>query len=87
MVKWIWKLYTQKDSLWARLLSAKYLKDGDFFKSKDKGVPALQKHPQDQALVQMGGGAIHMVGDGKLTKYWDDVWITSPPVNWLSKSV
>jgi hypothetical protein len=37
MVKWIWKLYNQKDSLWARLLTAKYMKEGDFFRSKDKG--------------------------------------------------
>jgi hypothetical protein len=26
LVKWIWKLYHQKDRLWARLLSAKYLR-------------------------------------------------------------
>jgi hypothetical protein len=35
MTKWIWKLYKQKDNLWVRLLQAKYMRDGDFFKSKD----------------------------------------------------
>jgi hypothetical protein len=33
MAKWIWKIYKQ-DSLWVRLLKAKYMRDGDFFKSK-----------------------------------------------------
>jgi hypothetical protein len=35
MTKWIWKLYNQKDKLWVRLLTTKYMRDGDFFKSKD----------------------------------------------------
>jgi hypothetical protein len=35
MVKWIWKIYNQAGSLWVRLLKAKYLREGDFYKSKD----------------------------------------------------
>jgi hypothetical protein len=34
MKKWIWKLYEQKDSMWVKLLRAKYMKDDDFFKLK-----------------------------------------------------
>jgi hypothetical protein len=37
LVKWIWKLYNQKDRLWVRLLTAKYMKDGDSFFCKKKG--------------------------------------------------
>jgi hypothetical protein len=33
MVKWIWKIYQQPDSLWARILRAKYMRYGDFFRS------------------------------------------------------
>jgi hypothetical protein len=35
MIKWIWKLYRQKGSLWVRLLTAKYMKDGDLFRSRE----------------------------------------------------
>jgi hypothetical protein len=35
MVKWIWKLYSQEDSLWVRLKNAKYMRDPDFFKSRE----------------------------------------------------
>jgi hypothetical protein len=34
MVKWIWKIYTKKENLWLRPLQAKYMRDGDFFKSR-----------------------------------------------------
>jgi hypothetical protein len=37
MSKWIWKLYHDKDGLWARLLRVKYMRDGDFYKSKSNG--------------------------------------------------
>jgi hypothetical protein len=39
MTKCIWKLYQDNNSLWARLLKAKYMKKGDFFKSKNNGGP------------------------------------------------
>jgi hypothetical protein len=34
MVKWIWKLYTKKESPWARLVNAKYMRNGDLFRSR-----------------------------------------------------
>jgi hypothetical protein len=34
MTKWIWKLYHRKESLWARILTAKYMRNGiDFLRS------------------------------------------------------
>jgi hypothetical protein len=51
IVKWIWKMYHQIESLWVRLLKAKYMKDEDFFKSKDahgsqfwKGLYKVKHH-------------------------------------------
>jgi hypothetical protein len=41
MVKWIWKIYSRKESLWVRLFEAKYMRNGDFFKSI--GVTILKK--------------------------------------------
>jgi hypothetical protein len=34
ITKWIWKIYTQHDRLWVRLLTAKYMKNGDFYDSR-----------------------------------------------------
>jgi hypothetical protein len=33
LTKWIWKIYNQPNSLWVRLLKAKYMRDDNFFKS------------------------------------------------------
>jgi hypothetical protein len=81
MVKWIWKLYTQKDNLWARLVSAKYMKEGDFFRAKDRGSQFWRSIHKVKHLFKWG--AIHIVGDGKLTKFWDDVWISTPPYEFV----
>jgi hypothetical protein len=37
MVKWTWKIYQQSDSLWARILRAKYMRHGDFFRCTGAG--------------------------------------------------
>jgi hypothetical protein len=39
LVKWIWKLYSQEDSLWERPVKDKYMRDPDFFKSRDVQGP------------------------------------------------
>jgi hypothetical protein len=36
ITKWIWKIYKQKDNLWVRLLTAKYMPRGDFFRSNSR---------------------------------------------------
>jgi hypothetical protein len=51
MVKWIWKIYTHKESLWVRLLHAKYMRNGDFFRSRVCRGLNLEEFAQDQALV------------------------------------
>jgi hypothetical protein len=52
LVKWIWKIVNNDNSLWCRLLQAKYLKGTDFFSSKYGG----------------GGGAIRSVRSGGVIK-------------------
>ena len=37
MLKWVWKLYQQDDSLWANLIRAKYLVNEDIFASSSRG--------------------------------------------------
>jgi hypothetical protein len=79
MTKWIWKLYKQKDSLWVRLLQTKYMRDGDFFKSNDSNGSQFWKclHKVKHLFKW---GAIHKVGNGANTQFWNDVWLTNVPL-------
>jgi hypothetical protein len=79
LVKWIWKLYHQKDRVWARLLSAKYLRGGNLFKSNcTHGSQFWKSLHKVKHLFKWA--AIHKVGDGKSTQLWDDVWILFSPL-------
>jgi hypothetical protein len=79
MTKWIWKLYNHKNCLWVRLLTAKYMRDEDFFKSK--GTQGSQFWKSLHKVKHMfKWGAVHKVGNGKRTQLWNDVWIASTPL-------
>jgi hypothetical protein len=79
ITNWIWKIYHQKDSLWVRLLSAKYMRRGDFYKSKETNGSQFWKGLHKVKHL-FKWGAIHKVGNGQLTQFWDDVWVTSSPL-------
>jgi hypothetical protein len=55
LTKWIWKLYKQKNSLWVKLLTAKYMRHGNFFKTREGQGSILKKPPQGEAPLQIGG--------------------------------
>jgi hypothetical protein len=38
LVKWIWKIVKGSEETWYKLLKAKYMQDGHFFKSKSRGA-------------------------------------------------
>jgi hypothetical protein len=79
MTKWVWKLYKQKDSLWVILLTAKYMKDGDLFKSKGgQGSQFWKSIHKVKHLFKWG--VVHKVGNEKLTSFWDDVWMSTVPL-------
>jgi hypothetical protein len=79
MAKWIWKLYQQKGGLMARLLRAKYMRHGDFFRSKGAGDSQFWKSLHKIKHL-FKWGAIHSVGNGWFTKFWDDVWLVNAPL-------
>jgi hypothetical protein len=65
-------MYHQIESLWLRLLKAKYMKEEDFFKSKDTHGSQFWKglHKVKHLFKR---GAIHKVGNGAMTQFWNDV--------------
>jgi hypothetical protein len=68
LTKWVWKLYKQKNSLWVRLLTAKYIDMGDFFRSKEgQGSQFWRSLHKIKHLFKRG--AIHKVGNGNLTLF------------------
>jgi hypothetical protein len=54
------------------------MKEGDFFRSKDKGSQFWKSVHKIKYLFKWG--AIHSIGNGKITRFWDDVWLTSSPL-------
>jgi hypothetical protein len=79
MTKWVWKIYQQNGSQWVRLLEAKYMKEGDLFKSKDTVGSQFWKSLHKMKHL-FKWGAMHKVGNGKLTQFLNDVWLTSSPL-------
>ena len=37
LVKWIWKIFQEPDTMWFRIIKAKYMREGCFFESSAKG--------------------------------------------------
>jgi hypothetical protein len=50
-----------------------------FFKSKDSHESQFWK-ALHKVMHMFKWGAIHVVGDGKCTQFWNDVWITASPL-------
>jgi hypothetical protein len=79
MTKWIWKIYNQPDGLWVRILKAKYMRHGDFFRSS--GLQGSQFWKSIHKIKYLfKWGVIHKVGNGCLTQFWNDVWLQSSPL-------
>jgi hypothetical protein len=79
MTKWISKMYKQKDMVWVRLLAAKYMREGDFFKSKHTQCSQFWKSLHKIKHL-FKWGAVHKVSNGKITKFWHDLWLTPTPL-------
>jgi hypothetical protein len=73
------KSTTKKSSLWMRLLTLKYMRRGDFYRSKgNNGSQFWKSLHKVKHLFKWGG--VHKVGAEKLTQFWNDIWIASSPL-------
>ena len=74
LTNWIWKIMKGSEETWCKLLQAKYMLGGDFFKSKSMGTSQFwQGLHKIKHLFKWG--AIHKVENGAKTSLWNDVWI------------
>jgi hypothetical protein len=65
--------------LMVRLVYAKYMQDGDFFKSRDAQSSQFWRSLHKVKHL-FKWGTVHQVGNGGITKFWNDVWLTSSPL-------
>lgn len=79
MVKWIWKLVTDGQGLWADIIRAKYLRSKDLL--VDHHNPGSQFWNAIQKLKPLFClGAKHRVHNGSSTRFWLDWWLGSGPL-------
>jgi hypothetical protein len=74
--KWCWRLLVDRDNLWFRVLSARYgVEDG---RVKEGGREASVWWRDISSLRSeewFHGNVSQVVGDGKNTLFWSDVWV------------
>lgn len=75
--KWIWKIAQNDDSMWARVLKAKYFSDSSLFTTKIKGSQFWNGIQKCKEIFNLG--ARFEVGNEKDTKFWLSKWTDDKP--------
>ncbi|GAU35782.1 hypothetical protein TSUD_56590 [Trifolium subterraneum] len=86
--KWVWRCLAEGDSLWCRLLKAKYGQDraGRVMFSEGVGSSwwrALNKVRSGQGLIDprwLADNIVRQIGDGRTTSFWVDSWLEVGPL-------
>ncbi|GJX73169.1 RNA-directed DNA polymerase, eukaryota, reverse transcriptase zinc-binding domain protein [Tanacetum coccineum] len=89
LMKWFWRFYSHNDSLWSRVIKAIYGVDGEVNKVSKyasrscwRDIINEVRKLKDQG-INMRDFMYIKVGNGKTTKFWDDIWIGSKPLKLL----
>ncbi|GKA29079.1 hypothetical protein Tco_0715324 [Tanacetum coccineum] len=81
MFKWVWKLYAQKTSLWARVIKAIHGVDGKVGKAINSGASSCWTSivREVEVLKQQGVNFFEYLqlnmGNGESTTFWEDRWL------------
>jgi hypothetical protein len=81
LVKWIWKLHNEsaQDTLWHRIIRAKYPGAADIFGSSAQGgSPFWQSLHKIKHYFKLG--AKYLVGNGSTVRFWTDMWTGDAPL-------
>ncbi|GJU58649.1 RNA-directed DNA polymerase, eukaryota [Tanacetum coccineum] len=80
MLKWVWRFYSQKCSLWTKVIKAIYGEDGNLNKDVSGGVRTCWTSIVHEVRVLQGRGInvadyIRLkLGNGENTRFWLDNW-------------
>nr|GEX00333.1 putative RNA-directed DNA polymerase, eukaryota, reverse transcriptase zinc-binding domain protein [Tanacetum cinerariifolium] len=81
MLKWVWRFYSQKTSLWARVIKAIYGDDGKVGKVTNAGIRSCWMNIVNEISVLKNQGVNVFdfmrlkLGNGDTTAFWEDNWI------------
>ncbi|XP_074315639.1 uncharacterized protein LOC141651843 [Silene latifolia] len=73
--KQVWRLMTEPDNLWARLMRARYYPTGDFSTAELGYNPSYTWRGILEARKEIWNGLRRRIGDGQSTRVWTDAWI------------
>ena len=80
MIKWVWKIFNQKDSLWAKVITAIHGANGKVNSGWEApGRSCWFSIMNEVRALQIKGVYIfdflkHKMGNGESTKFWSDTW-------------
>ncbi|GJT38145.1 RNA-directed DNA polymerase, eukaryota [Tanacetum coccineum] len=81
MLKWVWRFYSQKTSLWARVVKAIHGEDGSVGKEIKAGAQSCWVNIVNEVNVLKEQGVNFFkymrlkLGNGVMTSFWEDNWI------------
>ena len=74
--KWCWRLLVDRDSLWFRVLSARYgMEEGRVKEGGHKASVWWRDITTLRSEEWFHGNVSQVVGDGNNTLFWTDVWV------------
>ncbi|GKB97734.1 RNA-directed DNA polymerase, eukaryota, reverse transcriptase zinc-binding domain protein [Tanacetum coccineum] len=80
MMKWVWRFFNQKDSLWAKVIKAIHGEDGKVDMVHNTGARTCWTYIINEIRVLKNQGVnildhIHLkLGNGDTTSFWNDNW-------------
>ncbi|KAJ7957100.1 Ribonuclease H [Quillaja saponaria] len=80
LAKACWRCLKEPDSLWVKVMIAKYVQGGDVLRAAIK--PGISRTWRNilSTLEMVKEGIRWMIGDGKLVNFWLDRWVSMKPV-------
>jgi hypothetical protein len=77
--KWIWKFYQEEDTIWSKIIWAKYRDADDLFTGTGQSGSQFWKNLH-KIKHYFKLGAKHMISDRRRTCFWSDWWTRDHPL-------